>query len=122
MVKLFSLLAIFGAINANNFVDFSNYYETLFVFETIRHGARSHYMETPHLESEYFGKGVLEGYITDIGRAQHLRFGHSRRNEYVKGKNFLSEQYNPDEILSLSTFKQRCAVSGIFYLHGLYPL
>jgi len=70
----------------------------------------------------YFGKGVEDGFVTDIGKLQHMRHGLQRRNEYVKGKKFLSEEFNADELLSMSTFKQRCAVSGQFFLHGLYPL
>jgi len=46
----------------------------------------------------------------------------SRRNEYIKGKKFLSEEYDPKEILAMSTFKQRCAKSAEFWMHGLYPL
>lgn len=37
-------------------------------------------------------------------------------------KEFLSPSFNPEEILSVSTFKPRCITSGEFYLHGLYPL
>jgi hypothetical protein len=40
----------------------------------------------------------------------------------VKDKNLLSVAYDPSEILSLSTFVQRCSTSGQYLLHGLYPL
>jgi hypothetical protein len=93
----------------------------MFVFEMNRHGARSHYMESPNMPEGYFGEGVKAGYLTKIGRMQHLRIGLERREEYVKGKKLLSEEYNPEEILVMATFKQRCAVSGLYYLHGLYP-
>jgi hypothetical protein len=45
-----------------------------------------------------------------------------RRREYVDKKGFLSAEFDPSEILSMSTFKQRCAVSGLYFFHGLYPL
>ena len=51
-----------------------------------------------------------------------MSIGHDRRKEYIKEKGLLSETYNPNEILSMSTFKQRCAVSGEYLLRGLYPL
>jgi hypothetical protein len=52
---------------------------------------------------------------------QLLRVGLERRREYVQGKKFLSENYDPDEILAMATFKQRCSLSGLFFIHGLYP-
>ena len=42
--------------------------------------------------------------------------------EYVNEKGFLSEQYNPKEVLAIATFKERCVASGQFFLKGLYPL
>ena len=66
-------------------------------------------------------KGLGKGHITDTGRYQHLEMGVNRRNEYVKSKKLLSEKYNPEEILAMSTFKQRCAVSAEQFMHGLYP-
>jgi len=34
----------------------------------------------------------------------------------------LSADFNPEEILVMSTFKQRCAVSAQYMMHGLYPM
>ena len=97
--------------------------ETLFVFEMIRHGARSidsHLHKT--IPDGFFGANVKIGELTDTGRIQHMSIGHQRRNEYIKEKRLLSEVYNPREILSMSTFKQRCLESGRYFMHGLYPL
>ena len=47
--------------------------------------------------------------------------GIERHQEYVVEKQFLSDTYDPKQILSVSTYYDRCAVSGEFYLHGLYP-
>jgi hypothetical protein len=87
--------------------------------EYIRHGARSHYED--NVPSEFFG-GIKKGYVTQKGKIDHVRIGQARRKEYVQEKKLLSGEYNPREILSLSTFKQRCVTSGQFYLRGLYPL
>ena len=83
----------------------------------IRHAARSH--EEPHAQ-EFFG--VSKGYATPQGKIEAKRIGLQRRNEYVHEKKLLKEEYDPRQILSLSTFKPRCAVSGDFFLQGLYPL
>ena len=69
-----------------------------------------------------FFDGVKKGYVTRKGKADHSRIGAARRKEYVVEKKFLSEKFNPEEILSLSTFVQRCATSGQYLLRGLYPL
>lgn len=100
---------------------FADNFETLFVFEMARHGARSHYKKT-EVPKDYWGPGVKPGYVTRIGRMQHINNGLQRRREYIHGKNFLSKNYDQHEILSMSTFKQRCAVSGEAFFHGLYPL
>ena len=72
----------------------------------IRHGARSHELKIKsQIPDGYFGEGVLPGYLTDKGRIQHQNIGLSRRNEYIKGKKFLSEIFDQHEILSMSTFK-----------------
>jgi len=83
--------------------------ETLFVIEFIRHGARSHYED--NVPASFFD-GVKKGHVTKNRKVDHTRIGASRRKEYVTEKKFLSEKYTPSEILSLSTFVQRCSTSG----------
>jgi hypothetical protein len=34
----------------------------------------------------------------------------------------MSESYDPREILSIATFKERCIESGDWYLRGMFPL
>ena len=120
-----SLFASGEAVNPATAEEFAQSYETIFVVELARHGARTHEFWSP-IEDSYFqnsrGDKVGPGWLTDLGRIQHLRNGLSRRAEYVKAKKLLSEDFNPDEILSMSTFKQRCAVSGEHMMFGLYPM
>lgn len=54
---------------------------TVFVFEYIRHGARSHYEDNVDMK-EFFG-AEKKGYVTPKGKADHYRIGQSRRREYV---------------------------------------
>ena len=114
-------LGLLGVQPKSIYEGYSEGHETVFVLELIRHGSRSHYLDSP-IPKDFFGEGVEPGFLTEGGRLQHLRNGFNRRSEYIHGKQFLSSTFSPDEVLSLSTFKQRCAVSGEFFLKGLYPL
>ena len=121
--SLVALLALFGSARTNIYEGYTDFSETVFVFEMVRHGARADNGIVPtSTPPDFYGKGVGKGMLTDEGRSQHLRNGLQRRREYIKGKKFLSEKFDPEEILSFSTFKERCAVSGQFFLHGMYPL
>lgn len=85
----------------------------------MRHGARSHYED--NVPKEFFD-GAGKGHLTRRGRIDTLRIGQARRREYIEQKQFLSSTYNPKEIFSIATFKQRCIDSGKYFLQGLYPL
>ena len=100
------LAQLVAAKNPATAEEFAQNYETIFVMELARHGARSHeWMKSSPVPASYFGPGVGPGFVTDLGRIQHLRNGLDRRREYVLAKGLLSPEYNPDEILSMSTFK-----------------
>ncbi len=51
-----------------------------------------------------------------------MEIGFNRRKEYVNEKKLLKETYDPKEILSIATFKERCIESGLWFLRGLYPM
>ena len=51
-----------------------------------------------------------------------MDIGFNRRKEYVDDKKLLKEAYDPKEILSIATFKERCIESGLWFLRGLYPI
>ena len=51
-----------------------------------------------------------------------MDIGFNRRKEYVNEKKLLKETYDPKEILSIATFKERCIESGLLFLRGLYPM
>jgi len=85
----------------------------------MRHGARSHYQD--NVPASFFD-GVKPGFLTRKGRIDQLRIGQQRRREYVLEKKFLRERYDPSEILSIATFRERCVESGQYFLRGLYPM
>jgi len=129
MLKFYNLGLWFGAIWAynhketNSHTGYSDSHKSVFVFEMIRHGSRSHIMNlNSPVPPDFFGQDVQKGELTDLGRWQHIRRGLERRREYIHAKKFLSEDYNPKEIMSFSTSVQRCVESGKHFLHGLYPL
>eukprot|EP00347_Sterkiella_histriomuscorum_P023311 403335134 len=119
------LLQKFGSFLSSKFISNQIFlqgvkrYETVFLAEFQRHGARSHYEDNV---PKAFFDGAKKGHLTRRGRIDQIRIGQARRQEYVEDKQFLSPDYNPKEILSISTFKQRCLDSGRHYLQGLYPL
>ena len=53
---------------------------------------------------------------------QQIGIGLNRRKDYVVEKKLLSQDYQPKEILSIATFKERCLESGHWFLKGMYPL
>ncbi len=60
---------------------------------------------------------LTESELTGIGIRQEYILGFNTR---IKYKNFLSKNYNPNEILVYSTFINRALDSGYSYLNGLY--
>jgi hypothetical protein len=89
------------------------------VADYMRHGARSHNEDN---RDPSFFDGAQKGHLTHKGRVEQRRVGQQRRREYIKEKRFLKEEYDPSEILSIATFRERCIESGRHYLEGMYPL
>ena len=96
-------------------------YETLFVLEMNRHGARSPMYGLPSpVPKDLFKVG--KGQLTGLGFLQHQQLGLERRREYIIEKGLLSEKFDSDEFLSVSTHLKRTYDSGLGFLTGLYPL
>lgn len=94
----------------------SVYCEIKFVFEMLRHGARSPWGvgNKDILGKEWSGDGEL----TAIGMRQHYLLGHRLRKKYEK---FLSSSYRVDEVYVESTFYNRTIMSVFSQLQGLFP-
>ncbi len=84
----------------------------------MRHAARSHYLDTR--KPEFWGN-IERGHLTTRGRWDQMEIGKHRKHEYVDEKGFVSEDYDPEEFLSISTFYERCRSSGEYYLRGMFP-
>ena len=92
----------------------------LFVLEHFRHGARGPYKSFNYnewkdfLNEEWKGAGEL----TQLGMRQHYLLGYSVRNKY---KNFISKEFNQNEIFIISTDVNRTLMSVYSNLLGMYP-
>ena len=93
----------------------------LFVLEHFRHGARGSYKSFDYklwkdiFNEEWKGAGEL----TPLGMRQHYLLGKSVRNKY---KNFISNEFNPNEIYIISTDVNRTLISAYSHLLGIYNI
>eukprot|EP00347_Sterkiella_histriomuscorum_P008199 403346001 len=95
-------------------------YELVFVVEYIRHGHRAPLKILPQNESLY--EGTPAGELSKLGQQQLFNLGQQRRKEYLEDHKLLSAQFDPHEILMLSTDFQRTTESLESFLQGLYNL
>ena len=92
----------------------------LFAHTHFRHGARgSSRGGFSGLGKDYLGiNWETSGELTNIGMRGTYLLGYYTKMKY---KNFLSEKYDPREILIYSTHIKRAIHSGYSYVNGLYP-
>ena len=92
----------------------------LFVHTHFRHGARgSSKGGFSGIGKDYLGiNWETNGELTNVGMRGEYLLGYYTKMKY---KNFLSEKFDPREILIYSTFIKRAIHSGYSYVHGLYP-
>ncbi|CDW71688.1 acid phosphatase [Stylonychia lemnae] len=95
-------------------------FELVFVMEYIRHGHRAPFKLLKGI-SENSG-GVLPGELTEYGKKQLFLLGQKRRRIYIEEQKFLSSNFDPNELLLLSTDYSRTAESLENLLHGMYPI
>ena len=113
------IIIIYNLILLLLFLNFSSCNQFVFVYEHFRHGARG---PCNHLDSngiDYLGvKWDTIGELSPIGMRMHYLLG--IKNHY-KYKDFLSEKYDPREIVVYSTYINRTISSAIANLQGFYP-
>ena len=95
----------------------------IFVMTHFRHGARApskYYDSENYLDyAKEFWKDSSE--LTAVGQRMHFLLGIRNRLRYIENKKFLSEKYEPHEILIYSTYKNRTIDSVNAQIQGLYP-
>lgn len=89
-----------------------------FVLINFRHGARSP-VEAVMVDNTDMLGGKWKGYgeLTSEGRRQHYMIGVKNRKRY---ENFISQEFDPKEILVYSTHKRRALVSALSQMSGFY--
>lgn len=89
----------------------------LMVLETFRHGAREPiYGWWNAKDSKHWGE------LTPVGMRQHYNLGRALRKIYIEENQFLSPNFNPEEMFVQSTDVNRTIVSVLSQLYGFYPL
>ena len=86
------------------------------------HGARSpiiFYDKKNHLDYLLINWDNL-GQLTGIGQRMHFLLGIRNRKKYIIEEKFLSEKFDPHEILIYSTSVDRTLISASSQLQGLY--
>ena len=103
-------------------------YQLHFVFEIMRHGARSPMDLTSSSSSsedelDFFHEKWTDGAgeLTSIGIRQHFLIGYRNRLKYIENNtNFLNENYDPNEIFLISTPLNRTLMSINAEIHGMF--
>ena len=93
----------------------------IFVMTHFRHGARAPLKidnKNQDLLGEYW---TNQGELTGIGQRMHYLLGLRNRIRYIDELKFLSDKFDPHEILIYSTSVNRTLVSVSAQLQGLYP-
>ena len=95
----------------------------VFVLTHFRHGARApqyYYDQENHLDY-ILEKWERPGELTAMGQRMHYLLGLRNRERYINNTHFLSEKFDPHEILIYSSQFNRTLLSAESQLHGLYP-
>ena len=106
------------------FIYFSTSEKLIFVSLHSRHGARAP-LNCDDNSIDYLGeKWTNPGQLTPAGHRMEYILGLRNRQRYINGGkyNFLSEKFDPHEILVFSSNVNRTILSISSQLQGLYPL
>ena len=93
----------------------------IFVVTHFRHGSRAPQRINDSFIDLVGEKWTNPGELTEMGKRMHYLLGLRNRKRYVEHKQFLSEAFDPHEILIYSSLFNRTLVSVSSQLQGLYP-
>ena len=117
--KLIFIFFLFISNTNEKEIDDEENGKLLFVWEHFRHGARGPYANfDPVTWVDFLGvKWESIGELNPSGLRAHYLLGIATRKKY---KNFLSEKYNPNEIIIISSDVNRTIASAMSNLQGIY--
>ena len=93
----------------------------IFVVTHFRHGARAPQNIDDNYNDLLGEKWTNPGELTGMGQRMHYILGIRNRKRYVNDEKFLSENFDPHEILIYSSSFNRTLISVSSQLQGLYP-
>ena len=88
-----------------------------FAFLNCRHGVRTPLYLIDNHRDMLGGKWLKDSMLTELGKKQHYEIGVKTKKRY---SNFISNEYDPKELLIYSTHKERAIMSAQSQLLGLY--
>jgi len=91
--------------------------ELVQVIQLARHGARAP-NSFEYIPNQYPEKN---GELTPLGLVQQYFLGQEMRKRYVEDHPFLSETFDPSEVVIKSSWKNRTIWSALAFTNGLYP-
>ena len=114
----FSLLILISIITLSISED-----KLIFVLTHFRHGARApqYYYDQENKLDYILEKWDKPGELTGMGQRMHYLLGLRNRERYINNTHFLSEKFDPHEILIYSSQFNRTLLSVESQLQGLYP-
>ena len=97
--------------------------ELIFVLTHFRHGARApqNYLDKTEYVDYIFDHWDRPGELTGMGQRMHYLLGLRNRERYINQTHFLSEKFDPHEMLIYSSCFNRTILSVASQLQGLYP-
>ena len=94
----------------------------VFLYTHFRHGARAPLDINDEFIDKLGEKWTNPGELTGVGQRMHYLLGLRNRKKYITGnEKFLSEKFDPHEMLIFSSNINRTMVSCSSQLQGLYP-
>ena len=93
----------------------------VFLYTHFRHGARAPLDIDNNFKDKLGEHWPNPGELTGIGQRMHYLLGLRNRLRYIKNENFLSEKFDPHQIIIFSSNLNRTMVSVSSQLQGLYP-
>jgi hypothetical protein len=92
------------------------------VLQVTRHGARAtaNHIDFPNITDHPWADGI--GELTGSGERQHYLLAKKNSKRYIQENNLLNPNYDPKEILILSTDSVRTTMSAYSELLAWYPL
>jgi len=93
----------------------------IFLYTHFRHGARAPQAVNSTFYDMLGQRWTNPGELTGMGQRMHYLLGLRNRIKYINELKFLSEKYDPHEILIFSSAINRTIISASSQLQGLYP-